>query len=112
MPKYDFECKKCKCTYEELTSFDETGKYPGVECPECGSKSKVKIMSSCSYSFANPVGTDRWTSDSQGHDYRYKHNIPNVAKQREAAKAASHVGPNPYKEINDFEKDSSWGEVK
>ena len=112
MPKYDFECKKCKCTYEELAAFDETGKYPDVECPECGSKSKTKVMSSCSYNFSNPVGTDRWTSAAGGHDYRFRHNLPNVIKQREAAERASKGNPKPYKEIDYLNKDSSWGTVK
>ncbi|RTK93297.1 MAG: zinc ribbon domain-containing protein [Neisseriaceae bacterium] len=112
MPKYDFECKKCKCTYEELAPFDKTGKYPDVTCPECGSKSKEKVMSSCAYTFANPVGTDKWTSESQGHDYRFKHNLPKVIKERRDAEIASKMGKQPYKHIDDLNKDNSWGEVK
>ena len=43
MPNYDFECKKCKETYNEIVPYDETGKYKGVKCPHCGSKSKIKL---------------------------------------------------------------------
>lgn len=102
MPFYEFECNKCKLKYDDLVvSYDETGKWPTVKCPECGSKKKTKLMSNCQFNFANPEGTDRWNSQSTGHDYRFKHNIPKVKKEREMAEALSHMGSSPYKSIDD-----------
>jgi DNA-directed RNA polymerase subunit RPC12/RpoP len=111
MAFYEFECKKCKKIYEELCSYDSTGKYPDVRCPHCNSKSKTKLMSACSYTFANPEGTDRWNNEQTGHDYRFNHNLPKVLAERQKAEEAG-KDPNPYSNINDLEKDSSWGEVK
>ena len=85
MPFYEFCCKKCKNVYEELTSHDPTGKYKDVACPSCKSKSKEKLMSACSYQFSNPEGTDRWNSESSGHDYRFHHNLPKVLAERQRA---------------------------
>jgi len=101
MPTYIFECKNCQNIYEDLTPHDETGKYKNVECPDCGSKKKLKLLSACNFNFADPVGSDRWNSDSTGHDYRYKYNQPNVRKEREMAKKMSHMGSNPYGNYND-----------
>lgn len=101
MALYDFECQKCGKTYEEFTPYDETGKYKSVKCPECGSKKKIKLMTSCQFNFANPVGTDRWNSEATGHDYRFKHNIPKVKAEREMAEAMSHMGANPYGDAGD-----------
>jgi len=111
MPFYEFSCKKCNHNYEELTSHDPSGKYKDVSCPKCKSKSKKKLMSSCKCQFANPEGTDRWNSESSGHDYRFNHNLPKVLAERQKAEEAG-KNPNPYNKINDFENDSSWGEVK
>lgn len=102
---YDFECKKCNAQYEELVDYDEKGKYPGVKCPACGSKRKTKLISSCAFSFTNPVGTDRWNSADTGHDYRFKHNIPRVKKEREMAERLSHMGGNPYGNVDDSRLD-------
>lgn len=98
MPIYNFECKKCSHEYEDMVSkYDETEKYPGIQCPECGSESKQKLMSAPSFHFSNPIGTDRWTNGGTGHDYRHYWNMEHrVAPERKAAEAASKVGPNPY----------------
>ncbi len=96
MPNFEFECKKCQTVYSDIVPFDKTGKYPKVTCPECKSKSKRKLMSACNYAFGDPVGTDKWTNGGTGHDYRFKHNLPKVLKQRKQAEMASHVGANPY----------------
>ena len=112
MPNYDFECKKCKETYNEIVPYDETGKYKGVKCPHCGSKSKIKLISNVNFNFSNPVGTDRWCSESQGHDYRFHHNLPNVKKEVENAKKKSHVGANPYNHIDDVSTGKYFGKVK
>lgn len=96
MPMYEFLCLKCDTLYEELCTYDETEKYKGVKCPECGSKKKTKQVSACSFQFAQPEGTDRWNSESTGHDYRFKTNLPKVIEQRKQAELASHMGANPY----------------
>jgi len=104
MPIYEFECKKCDKKYSELTNFDETGKYSKVKCPVCKSKSKTKVMSVASYKFGNPIGTDKWASDTVGHDYRHNWNMDRpggVREQRRMAEAASHVGPTPYKDTTE-----------
>lgn len=111
MPFYQFECKKCKKEYEELCSYDSTGKYVDVRCPSCNSKSKTKLMSACNYAFSNPEGTDRWNSESGGHDYRFHHNLPKVLAERQAAEEAG-KDPSPYNNINDLGNDQAWGEVK
>lgn len=78
-------------------SFDKAGKYANVKCPECGSKSKEKLINCPSFKFSNPIGTDRWVSDSLGHDYRHHWNMEHrVAPERKYAEENSHMGPNPY----------------
>lgn len=111
MPRYDFECKKCNKVYEEFASFDKTNKYKGVECPHCGCKRKTKLVSVCSFMFSNPEGTDRWHSDSSGHDYRFHHNLPKVVAERQAAEEYG-GNASPYNPINDLENNDAWGEVK
>jgi putative FmdB family regulatory protein len=115
MPTYAFECKKCTKVWEEVAEYDKTGKYSKVSCPKCKSKLKNKLLTSCRFSFTNPVGTDVWNSDSKGHDYRHNFNVDRpggVRDQRKNAKENSHMGSEPYSPINDIDSDSSWGEVK
>lgn len=114
MPIYDFCCKKCKIEYDVLAKYDESGKYPDVVCPECGSKKKEKVASVCSFAFTNPVGTARWNNGSTGHDYRFKHNIPKVQQEREMAKKLSHMGTDPYKDTSsaDIERDTGVHDVE
>jgi len=112
MPFYNFECKKCGEIYEELAAYDETGKYPKVKCPACNSKSKRKLISVCSFTFANPVGTDRYENS---HDYRFHHKMNKkggVRDERAAAEAASHMGAQPYNHIDDISSGQHFGEVK
>ena len=96
IPLYNFICENCNKSYEALTSYDEANVYPTVTCPKCSSDQKKKIPSTFAFNFSDPVGTDRWNSDSGGHDYRYKQNIPKVQEEREHAAAASHMGADPY----------------
>lgn len=104
MPFYLFQCKKCDTEYEELCSYDETKKYPGVCCPECGSKSKTQLPTTCNFQFAQPEGTDRWNSDSTGQDYRWKAKyLPKALKERQMAQQMSHMGATPY--VDNSEKD-------
>ena len=108
MPMYTFKCSKCESKFEELAKFDEACIFPDVKCPECGSKKKEFLISPVSFAFSNPIGTDRWTSDGSGHDYRFHYNAPNVKKQRQIAEATSHMGANPYTDTS--EKDLKLGE--
>lgn len=121
MPIYEFHCNPCNKDFETLAAYDESGVYPSVKCPKCGSDDKKKWMSKPNFAFANPVGTDRWNSDGTGHDYRFKHNIPNVQAEREMAQRLSHMGTDPYQEtgawddtasldtgIHDVENEGGW----
>ena len=112
MPLYEFSCTDCGEQYEELARYDEKGVYEGVQCPQCGSAKKERLMSAVSYNFSNPVGTDRWNSESSGHDYRFHHNLPNVIEERKRAEEASTMGRNPYPKIDDVSSGKHFGEVK
>ena len=114
MPFYNFQCKNKKCgqVYEDLASWDETGKYPDVRCPHCNSKRKIQLATACNFQFSNPEGTGRWISDSTGHDYRFKHNLPKVLEERKKAELASKSGANPYRKIDDISSGNNFGEVK
>lgn len=105
MPSYDFECLECNEKYSDLVKYDPTDIYEEVICPYCKSSKKFKLISSCNFKFSNPIGTDRWNSDSTGHDYRFKHNIPKVKNERAIAEQLSHMGSNPYGNSNDIEMD-------
>ena len=115
MPTYAFECKKCNGQGEDIAEHDSKGKYPGISCPRCKSKSKKKLLTTCRFNFGNPVGTDKWNSGSTGHDFRHKFNVDRpggVRDQRKNAADNSHMGAEPYKEMNDFGNDAAWGNVK
>ena len=113
MPFYDFKCSECDFVYCERSSYDETGVYEGVICPECGAEKKEKLFNtSISFNFANPVGTDRWNSMTSGHDYRYKHNAPDIAANRQNAEDQSHMGKEPYNPIDDVSSGKHFGEVE
>lgn len=104
MPLYDFECKSCNKDYDALAKFDESGMYKDVKCPHCGSTEKDKLMSTCNHAFTNPEGTGRWENGQTGHDYRFKHNLPKVLAEREAAERKQlgiDGNPNPYGNIDD-----------
>ncbi len=49
MPMYEYECKKCEHTFEELQKMTDK---PLKKCPECGAKKGlVKLLSSSSLQF-------------------------------------------------------------
>lgn len=115
MPTYTFHCKECDENYDEICSYDKTGKYNKIKCPACGSKKKTKLVSGCAYAFGNVMMTDKWCSDTTGHDYRHKWNMNRpggVNDQRRNAEKKSHVGPTPYRKIDDLNDDKNWGKVK
>lgn len=95
-----------------MAPYDETGQYEAVQCPNCQSFNKLKLISQVNHNFTNPVGTDRYEND---HDYRYHHSInaPGGAKdQRKMAENLSHVGGNPYSPIDDVSSGEHFGPVK
>lgn len=104
MPLYNYLCNQCDNEFEELSPYDETGEYPNVACPRCGSTDKEKVPSTFAFNFTNPEGTDRWNSGNSGHDYRFKTKTPQVQAERALAEAASHMGANPYNIKNDIDK--------
>lgn len=119
MPIYEFECKKCEHRYEALMSItkcNDKKELRKVKCPECKSTSKIKLISGgVNFTFANPVGTDRWNNGSTGHDYRHNYNMDRpggVRDQRKEAEEKSHMGSNPYPEIDDISSGEHFGEVK
>ena len=114
MANFSFECKECGFQYDCLASFDETGEYPTVKCPECESLDKTKTITAPSVVFKNPVGTDKWNNS---HSYRFGHKAEEAGNLRRAAEQGSHVGRNPYKDdptANDDDINSGqyFGEAK
>ena len=57
MPIYEYECEKCKTTFETIVSINST---EDVSCKHCGSMDTRKLMSASSLK----VGSK--TSDSSG----------------------------------------------
>lgn len=114
MPAYFHRCKRCTHEYDiwSPTMQEYEAVCKKAKCEECGSKSKERIFTACNFNFSNPVGTDRWNSDSKGHDYRFKHNAPNLRAQRSAAETASHMGTQPYNAIDDISSGKNFGKVK
>lgn len=110
MPTYEFLCKKCENRYSSIERYDETGKYKDVKCPHCKSKSKKKLVSGCAHAFAQPEGTGKWNNGTYGHDYRFKHKLPQVLEERKRAEMLSHMG-NPYgNAAQEVEADLNLGE--
>lgn len=116
MPRYEFSCEKCNEVFDLWSSMAEKEKtVKKSKCPKCKSKKIVEIMGAPSVSFANPVGSDRWHSDSKGHDYRHKYNMDRkggVRDQRKMAEEKSHMGKTPYRNIDDISGGKYFGEVK
>ena len=55
MPIYEYECKKCEYTFEELQSIHDKAL---TKCPECGAKKSLKKLISTS---AIKFKGDGWT---------------------------------------------------
>jgi len=76
MPIYEMRCEGCGEAYDVWSSMSKKEESVGsAVCPSCGSSEKEEIVGCPSVNFTNPVGTDRWNSESRGHDYRFKHNM-------------------------------------
>lgn len=108
MPTYQFQCLKCKKQYEDLTSFDPTGKYKEVKCPSCKSSRKKQQMTCAEISFTNPKDTSKF--DNFG--YRAGYNMEQAKELRRKAESSSHVGATPYKDVDDISSGNFFGEVE
>jgi putative FmdB family regulatory protein len=116
MPIYEMICDGCGGAYDVWSSMSKKEEsVGGAVCPSCGSAEKTEIVGCPSVNFTNPVGTDRWNSESTGHDYRFKHNMDKpggTRDQRTAAARASKVGAEPYRRIDDISSGKHFGDVK
>ena len=52
MPIYEYHCKACNSTFEELVFGDET-----PSCPKCKSMDTEKLISRCSCHFGGGMGS-------------------------------------------------------
>jgi putative FmdB family regulatory protein len=116
MPRYEMKCDGCDEVYDVWSKIAEKeDSVKKARCPKCESENKTEIFGCPSVKFANPVGTDRWNSESKGHDYRFKYNMykpGGTRDQRTAAARASKVGAEPYRRIDDISSGKNFGEVK
>jgi len=101
MALYDFQCEECNTEFVELTKFDETGAYPGVICPKCGSDKKQKLMSLTAVLVPH-----------DSHDWQYNNKLPQAMKEREMAERASKMGTQPYNPIDDISSGKHFGAVE
>ena len=108
MALYEFLCTCCQTKYEEIAVYDETGIYPDVACPKCGSSEKIKEHSLFGFVFTNPVGTSKMDK----FDYRAGYNMEKAKGERRAAEEHSHMGANPYNNIDDISHGKFFGEVQ
>jgi DNA-directed RNA polymerase subunit RPC12/RpoP len=93
MPTYVFKCNKCSQVYEELTSYDPTGKYKDVKCPNCNSIKKVRTYDyDVACTFDDPKSSHKW----EKFTYRAGHNMNAAQELRRTAEAKSHMGTDPY----------------
>jgi putative FmdB family regulatory protein len=111
MAIYEFACKKCNHHYDVTSLMSEKeSTVKKAKCEKCGSKAKKEIMHASNFNFTNPIGTDRWNSESGGHGYRFHHNLPKVIEERKNAELLSHMGADPYGQAdmsaNDIELDT------
>lgn len=97
MPLYEFTCTDCNSNYESLTKYDETEVYESVQCPHCQSFKKTKKPSMASLTFKDPTTSSKWDNFS----YRAGYNLDKAQNERRFAEANSHVGSNPYNQIDD-----------
>ena len=116
MPIYEMKCDGCGEVYDVWSSMSKKeSSVKEATCPACGVADKTEIVGAPSVNFTNPVGTDRWNSESKGHDYRFRHNMDKpggTRDQRAAAARASKVGAEPYRRIDDISSGKHFGEVK
>lgn len=93
MALYEFCCKKCKKEYDELSKFDETGEYPDIKCPSCGSVKKEKLVSLPATVYSTGV--------NETFTHKAGRTMERAKGERRAAEAASHMGADPHMHIDD-----------
>jgi putative FmdB family regulatory protein len=98
MPLYDFLCTDCGSPYDALSKYDETGEYPTVNCPKCGSGVKRKVPSRF-----NAVGTDTRKGIFEN---RAGHNLERAQGERRYAEEHSHMGTDVFDAIDDTHLDT------
>jgi len=118
MPRYEFTCEQCGEVIDLFCSMAEKkDAVKKIKCEKCSS-TEIQENFGFLFNFSNPEGTDRWNSESTGHDYRFKHNYEKpggTADQRKNAERHSHVGDDPYRKIDDINGPgggNNFGEVK
>lgn len=113
MPFYELQCVKCEEGYSILSSMAECEQnIKKAKCPKCKSKKKTRLLGAPSFTFTNPVGTDRYNNS---HDYRFHHAMDKpggVRDQRKQAQEKSHMGSEPYRHIDDISSGKHFGPVK
>ena len=62
MPIYEYHCKACNSTFEELVFGDET-----PSCPKCKSMETEKLISRCSCHFGGCAGCSGGNCSTCGH---------------------------------------------
>lgn len=95
MPVYQFWCKKCSLPFEHLCKFDDISK---TKCPKCKSKRVQKQVSCPTVKFSNPKESSKWDS----FDYRAGYLLDKAKAERRTAEEQSHMGQQPYSDINDI----------
>jgi len=108
MPIYEFRCQQCSGDFDTLTSYDASGEYEGVICPECGSPEKTRLLSAAIAVFPNPRGTSKADSFS----YVAGFNMEQAKSERRNAEAKSHMGATPFNAIDDISSGKHEGPVK
>ena len=86
MPLYEYECPKCSKIREELHSMSET---PEIVCDDCGKRCH-KIISKTT--FHAPL-------ESKSTSYKMERAMKKGAEERREAQKASHMGHNPYRDM-------------
>lgn len=94
MPLYDFQCLKCKHTWDELTSYDEKGLYEKIICPECNSDKKQKLATS-RIAIVGPT-----SSKMDNFGYRAGYNLERAKGERRAAEEATGGASSPYRDMS------------
>mgnify|MGYP003418210116 CR=1 FL=1 len=97
MPIYEFRCNDCGTKFDELCSMCFEGIYAGVFCPKCESSDKERLISAVCATFADPRGTSKADSFS----YVAGYNMEQAKEERRRAEAKSHMGTQPFNEIDD-----------
>ncbi len=83
MPTYDYECSKCKHTFEEFQSITSE---PGAECPKCGSKARRLISGGAGIIFK---GSGFYTTDYRKSSASNGKSSPSEPKSGESSKDKS-----------------------